>query len=101
MDFSLLLSLGGEDFFAGHYWSGIGLTLPLFRDDLCPNIWIGRSRGVKRGLYVKNWINIRPKSGVILVADLPKVDADTQWGTIDILWWRRKVSLASTVCHYN
>ena len=36
---------------------------------------------MKRGLYERNWINIRPKSGVILVWDLPKVDADTQWAT--------------------
>ena len=56
---------------------------------------------MKRGLYERNWINIRPKCGVILVADLPKVDADTQWATSDILRWRRKVSLASTVRHYN
>ena len=56
---------------------------------------------MKRGLCVKNWINIRPKSGVILVWDLPEVDADTQWATIDILRWRKKVSLASTVHHYN
>ena len=51
---------------------------------------------MKRGLYERNWINIRPKSGVILVADLPKVDTDTQWATSDILRWRRKVSLASS-----
>ena len=51
---------------------------------------------MKIGLCVKNWINIRPKSDVILVADLPKVDADTQWATSDILRWRRKVSLASS-----
>ena len=52
---------------------------------------------MERGLCVKNWINIRLKYGVILVADLPKVDADTQWATSDILRWRRKVSLAVIV----
>ena len=88
MDFSLLLSLGGEDFFAGHYWSWIldwsdtasiqGLVSEYLD-------WEESWREKRIVCDERNWINIRPKSGVILVWDLPKVDADTQLATSDIL----------------